>query len=78
MPKYMIVFPERPDDVPAVPPEELVRKVEELVRRSIELGQPPEVLDPELARYVLVDPFDVPRATDEVASQPDATPSKPR
>lgn len=78
MPKCMIVFPEGPDDAPAVPPEELVRKVEELVRRSMELGESPEVLDPELARYVLVDPFDVPRAADEVVSQPDATPSKPR
>jgi hypothetical protein len=78
MPKYMIVFPERPDDAPAVPPEELARKVEDLVRRSMELGQSPEVLDPELARYVILDPFDVPRAADEAASQSDATPSKPR
>ena len=73
MPKYLIVFPERPDDVPAVPPDELVRKVNDLVRRSIELGQTPEALDPELARYVTVDPFDV---SDESASPPDATPSR--
>lgn len=78
MPKYTIVFPEKPDDAPAVPPEELVRKVEELVRRSMELGQSPEVLDPELAKYVILDPFDVPRAAHEATSQPDATPLKPR
>jgi hypothetical protein len=69
MPKYTILFPERPGHMPAVPPEDFVRKVQDLVRRSIELGQPPESLDPALARYIAVgDPFDAPDAVDEPAS----------
>jgi hypothetical protein len=57
MPKYMIVFPAT-SDAPYVPPDDLVRKVEDLVRRSMESGQPPDELDPELARYVQLNPFD--------------------
>jgi hypothetical protein len=56
MKKYLIVFPETPDS-PAVPPEELVQQVQELVRRAMELGRPPEELDPELARYVMLNPY---------------------
>ena len=57
MPKYLIVFPDTPD-APCVPPDDLVRKVEDLVRRSLELGRPPDELDPDLARYVRLNPFD--------------------
>jgi hypothetical protein len=57
MPKYMIVFPDTPD-APCVPPDDLVRRVEDLVRRSMESGRPPDELDPELARYVRLNPFD--------------------
>jgi hypothetical protein len=57
MAKYMIVFPDTPD-APFAPPDDLVRKVEDLVRRSMELGRPPEELDPDLARYVWLNPFD--------------------
>jgi hypothetical protein len=57
MPKYSIVFPVTPD-APAVPSDDLVRKVEDLVRRAMESGQPPDELDPDLARYVRLNPFD--------------------
>ena len=57
MPKYMIVFPDSPD-APCVPPDDLVRMVEDLVRRSMDLGRQPDELDPELARYVRLNPFD--------------------
>ena len=49
--KYVIVFPETPD-APFYPPADLVRRVEDLVRRAMKLGRPPSELDPELARYV--------------------------
>lgn len=57
LPKYVIVFPETPN-APAVPPDDLVREVQDLVRRSMELGRLPAELDPELARYMRLDSFD--------------------
>jgi hypothetical protein len=75
IPKYSIVFPEGPD-APEAPPEDLVRKVEDLLRRAIKLGKPMEALDPELAMYIALDSFHLPRVTHRSASQAGTTPSE--